>query len=351
MLILGIETSCDDTAVSVVEDGTRVLSSIVSSQDFIHVEYGGVVPELASRRHIEMIVPVTEEALKTAGISSGDIQGIGVTQGPGLVGSLLVGISFAKAVSYAKAVPFVGVGHLAAHALSAFLFDENTGDAAPPEFPFVALIVSGGHTSLMLFKDFMEYEYLGQTKDDAAGEAFDKVAKLLGLGFPGGPGIERSARHGDPNVFKFTRPYISKESLDFSFSGLKTAVLNIVKGLDNSPLFQGGAGMRLDEKSINDISAGFQEVVVDVLKTKAMRALKKTGAKTLIAAGGVACNQRLRQGLKDMCEEQGAKLFIPLPRYCSDNGAMVATAAYHLLKKGQSAGLDMNSRPNISDCA
>jgi N6-L-threonylcarbamoyladenine synthase len=313
MLILGIETSCDDTAAAVVRDGTRILSSVVASQDAIHGEYGGVVPELASRRHIEDIIPVVEEALKRANVTMDDIDAVGVTQGPGLVGSILVGLSFAKAVSYVKGKPFVGVNHLEAHPLAVFL-EEGEEKKQVPEFPFVALIVSGGHTALLSFSDFIEYRVLGQTRDDAAGEAFDKVAKLLGLGYPGGVAIDTLARDGDPEAFAFTRPYIAKGNLEFSFSGIKTAVRNVVKGLER--------------------------------KAKALWALDKTGSVNLVCAGGVACNSRLRTRLDEMAGDKGIRLFIPPVHFCSDNGAMVAAAAYHMVKKGIRGELSMNARPS-----
>jgi N6-L-threonylcarbamoyladenine synthase len=338
MLILGIETSCDDTAAAVVRDGKKILSSVVASQDEIHGEYGGVVPELASRRHIEDIIPVVTEALKRAKVTVDDIDAIGVTQGPGLVGSILVGLSFAKAVSYVKEKPFVGVNHLEAHPLAVFLDyggGEGEGPKQVPEFPFVALIVSGGHTALLSFENFIEYKVLGQTRDDAAGEAFDKVAKLLGLGYPGGVAIDTYAREGDPEAFAFTRPYIAKGNLEFSFSGIKTAVLNSVKGL----------GDNLTDETIKNLAASFQEATVDVLVQKAIWALEQTGAGSLVCAGGVACNSRLRKRLYGMAHDKGIRLFIPPLHLCSDNGAMVAAAAFHLLKKGVRGELSMNARP------
>lgn len=334
MIVLGIESSCDDTAASVLEDGRVVLSSIVSSQESIHAKYGGVVPELASRRHIETIVPVIEEALSNAGKTLGDIDGIAVTQGPGLVGSLLIGLSFAKSLSLAKGLPLTGVNHIEAHAHAAFLAEKGERGAAPG-FPFVALIASGGHTTLLHFEDATAYRVLGQTLDDSAGEAFDKVAKLLGLGYPGGAAIDRLAREGDKGAIDFPRPLASKGSLDFSFSGLKTSMLTYVKNLSGPP---SGALLR-------DLSASFQEAVVDSLVTKALRALRATGAKDLVAAGGVASNSRLRARLSEMAEEEGLGLYIPHPRYCTDNAAMVASLGFHQLEKGRLAGIDMNAKP------
>ncbi|MEE9613950.1 MAG: tRNA (adenosine(37)-N6)-threonylcarbamoyltransferase complex transferase subunit TsaD [Thermodesulfobacteriota bacterium] len=339
MLVLGIESSCDDTGAAVVRDGTEMLSSVVASQDDIHGKYGGVVPELASRRHIEDIVPVVDEALERANVTMDDIDAVAVTQGPGLVGSILIGLSFAKAVSYAKEKPLVGVNHLEAHALSVFL-KEKGEEKEVPEFPFVALVVSGGHTVLFLIEDFTRYKILGQTRDDAAGEAFDKVGKLLGLGYPGGVEIDRLAVEGgggDVKAYPFTRPYIKKGNLEFSFSGIKTAVLAEVKKAG-----EGG----LTESAVKDLAASFQEAVVDVLVRKVFWAVEATGAGSVALAGGVACNSRLRARLKEAAGEEGIKLFIPPHRLCSDNGAMIAALGYHLLKKGEYAGLDTNALPN-----
>ncbi|MBI5493258.1 MAG: tRNA (adenosine(37)-N6)-threonylcarbamoyltransferase complex transferase subunit TsaD [Deltaproteobacteria bacterium] len=334
MLILGIESSCDDTAAAVVEDGRYVLSSVVSSQDMVHAPYGGVVPELASRRHIEMIIPVVEEALSKAGVTLKDIGGIAVTQGPGLVGSILIGLSFAKAVSYTAGLPFTGVNHIEAHPHAAFLI-EGRAEKEVPRFPLVALIVSGGHTTLLHLTGFTEYRIIGQTLDDAAGEAFDKVAKLLGLGYPGGVAIDRLAKEGNRKSVEFTRPFMAKGNLDFSFSGVKTAVLNYVKG----------HGLATGPEAVKDLAASFQESVVDVLVGKALWALEATGASDLVVAGGVACNSRLRTRLTEAARDGGFRLFIPPPRFCSDNGAMIASLGYHQLKKGAFGTLDMDSKP------
>ncbi len=342
MIILGIESSCDDTAVAVVEALSdekythRVLSSIVNSQDDIHGEYGGIVPELASRKHIEDIIPVVEEALKRAGITIDQVDAIGVTQGPGLVGSILIGLSFAKSLAYSTNKPFVGVNHIEAHPLAVFLNDNEVNKPAP-NFPFVALIVSGGHTSLMLYKDFTTSELLGQTRDDAVGEAFDKVAKLLGLGYPGGRHIDRLAKLGIKDKFKFKRTLIEKNNLEFSFSGIKTAVLTEVKKLN---------GKELTEEFKQDISASFQEAVVDVLVQKALWAMEAAGTKELVIAGGVASNSRLRLALEESSRENNFNLYMPPPHYCSDNGAMIAVSAYHLLKEGFTGDLTMNAKPN-----
>ena len=339
-------------AAAVVEDGRYILSNVVSSQDEIHHKYGGIVPELASRRHLETVIPVVEEALNQAGVSINDIDAIGVTQGPGLVGSILVGLSFAKAVAYVKGMPFVGVNHIEAHPLSVFLEtgirgqgsgirNDNirppTPDPRYPVFPFIALVVSGGHTTLFKFKDFCDSEILGQTRDDAAGEAFDKLAKLLGLGYPGGAVIDRLARSGNPSAIKFTRPYISKDTFDFSFSGIKTAVLNYLKGFGKGDY----------STIINDLSASFQEAVVDVLIDKAVAACKANNIKDLSISGGVACNTRLREKLADKSRDNGIRLFLPEAKLCSDNGAMIAACAHHLLKKGGRGELDMNAMPSM----
>ncbi len=338
MIVLGVETSCDDTAVAVVEDGQRVISSVVSSQDSIHRRFGGIVPELASRMHIEAMLHVADEALKEAEITLEKIDGIAVTEGPGLVGSILIGVSFAKSVSLATGAPFTGVNHIEAHAHAAFL--SSPDNAAPlPEFPFVALIASGGHTTLLLFTDFTEYTVLGNTLDDAAGEAFDKVSKLMGLGYPGGAAIDRLAKDGDRAGFEFKRPYIAKRNLDFSFSGIKTAALNIMKNIGTAK------GLEIPEQTLKDIAASFQEAVVDVLIAKSLWALEKTGAETLVVAGGVACNSRLRQRLRQTSEGEAIRVIVPSQRFCTDNGATIASLGFFQLKKGMHASLDMNARP------
>jgi len=365
MLILGIESSCDDMAAAVVKDGRFILSSIVSTQDVIHHKYGGIVPELASRRHLETVIPVVKEALEQAGVTLGDIDAIGVTQGPGLVGSILIGLSFAKAIAYVKDIPFVGVNHIQAHPMAVFLekksgvrsqesgVNANTpnSELRTPNFPFIGLVVSGGHTTLFKFRDFCDCEILGQTRDDAAGEAFDKVAKLLGLGYPGGAVIDRLAKTGDPSKIEFTRPYISKDSLDFSFSGIKTAALHWVKGHGSRVMGQGEnklAPCPLPLAPVlNDLAAGFQEAVVDVLTDKAVSACRANNVRDLVVSGGVACNSRLREKLMAKARDNGIRPFLPDAGLCSDNGAMIAATAYHLLKKGARGGLDMNAMPNL----
>lgn len=327
--ILGIDTSCDDTSASLIEvtDGkVDVVANIVSSQEEIHAKYGGIVPELASRRHIEMIWPVVEEAL--GGTSLGEVSAVSVCMGPGLIGSLLVGCSFAKALSFAQGLPLVAVNHLEGHILSAFL------NGKIPEFPFISLVVSGGHTSLYRADGFGQYEELGRTRDDAAGEAFDKVSKLLGLGYPGGPLIDRLAKEGDPKAVAFPRAYLPG-SMDFSFSGLKTAVMNHLRGLlKENP----------DEALKKDIAASFQAAVVDVLVRKTEWAIKKESIKRLTVAGGVAANSALREKMASMAEERGVALMIPPVKYCTDNAAMVALAGYHRFERGELAGLDLNPR-------
>ena len=328
MNILGIDTSCDDTSAAVVSRGEQILSSIVSSQSEIHNKYGGIVPELASRRHIEMIWPVVDEALSAANISFGAVNAIAVCCGPGLIGSLLVGCGFAKAVGYARNIPLIGVNHLEGHIFSAFLEEEK------PEFPFLSLIASGGHTSLFIINGFGQYNELGRTRDDAAGEAYDKVSKLLGLGYPGGPLIDKLARDGDAGAFNFPRAWLP-ESFDFSFSGLKTAVKWVVgkdAGLLKNPVF------------LADIAASFQASVVDVLVKKVELAAIKTGIRTVVLSGGVASNSGLRTRMRKMADERQIKVFLPSPSLCTDNAAMIASAGYHHYISGDTAALDLNPK-------
>lgn len=329
-IILGIDTSCDDTAAAVVENGTKILSNIVSNQTEIHKKYGGIVPELASRRHIEMIWPVVDEALKTAGIKLEGLSGVAVCHGPGLIGSLLVGCSFAKALCYSKGIPLVAVNHLEGHIFSSFLEEPK------PAFPFLALIASGGHTCLYRVDDFRKYRELGRTRDDASGEAYDKVAKLLGLGYPGGPIIEKLAQDGNPEAIDFPRAYLP-ETFDFSFSGIKTAVLNYVKTI---PLHS--EPRTLNSELINDIAASFQASVIDVLVKKTEWAIRKERIKRVILTGGVAANNELRKRMKEMCDERGSEIFIPSAYLCTDNAAMIASAGYHHFKASNFAGLDLN---------
>jgi tRNA N6-adenosine threonylcarbamoyltransferase len=326
MLILGIDTSCDDTSAAVVEDGTKIVSNVVSSQSDIHSKYGGIVPELASRGHIEMILPVVDEALKEAGVSLRDISAVAVCHGPGLIGSLLVGCSFAKAACYAGRIPLVAVNHLEGHVLASFL------ESPAPEFPFLSLVVSGGHTSLYIVEDYRTFRELGRTRDDAAGEAYDKVSKLLGLGYPGGPLIDSLAQQGDPRSIDFPRAYLP-ETFDFSFSGMKTAVLNFMK-----------ANPSLSGELINDVAASFQAAVVDVLVRKTEWAVRKKWIRRVSLSGGVAANSGLRKRMKEMGEEKEVEVFIPAAGLCTDNAAMIAAAGYHHFIAGDLAGLDLNPR-------
>ncbi len=323
MLILGIESSCDETAAAVVKDGGRVLSSVVASQVDVHHRYGGVVPELASRKHIEAILPVVTDALDQAGLKKNDLNAVAVTQGPGLVGSLLVGYSFAKALAYGLDIPWVGVNHLEGHILSVFL--END----PPDFPFCALLASGGHTAIYYVTAFTEIERMGQTRDDAAGEAYDKVAKVLGLGYPGGKVIDDLAHQGDPTHIPFKRPFLDRNGFDFSFSGIKSAVHRLVQ---NDP-----EGMT---NQVADVAAGFQEAVIDVLTHKLMQAAHSRNCGHVVVVGGVAANRRLRERVSQAGAEQGIAVHIPGLALCGDNAAMIAAAGYHYLQKGRRGQLD-----------
>ncbi len=338
MNILGIDTSCDDTSAAVIADGRTVLSSVVNTQVKLHHPYGGVVPELASREHIRNIVPVVEEALSRAGLGTGDLEGVAVTVGPGLIGSLLVGLYYAKGLAFVNQIPLVGINHLEGHILSVLLEDHA------PEFPFVALTVSGGHTSLYYVKGIGDYSLMGQTLDDAAGEAFDKVAKILGLGYPGGAVLEAMARSGRKDRINFPRAFLSPESLDFSFSGLKTSVSLFVGKWQEST-------MRQEEITKNDIAASFQEAVIDVLVQKLIRAREKTGVGSIALAGGVACNTVLRKRMREEADARGIGLYFPRPEYCTDNGAMIALAGYHRILGGEKADLtiDVRSRYPIED--
>ncbi|MCG2709619.1 MAG: tRNA (adenosine(37)-N6)-threonylcarbamoyltransferase complex transferase subunit TsaD [Thermodesulfovibrionales bacterium] len=324
MLILGIDTSCDDTAAAVVENGAKIISNIVSSQTDIHKKYGGIVPELASRRHIEMILPVVDEALKAAGAGLEDVSAVAVCHGPGLIGSLLVGCSFAKALCFSKNIPLIAVNHLEGHIFSCFLEEPR------PEFPFISLIASGGHTSLYRVDEFGKYRELGRTRDDASGEAYDKVSKLLGLGYPGGPVIDKLASEGNPEAIDFPRPYLP-ESFDFSFSGLKTAVLQYLR--DASRITRN-----------EDIAASFQACMVDVLVRKTEWAIKKEGIRRVTLSGGVSANSELRKRMKEMGDEREAVIFIPSINLCTDNAAMIASAGYHHFLNKDFAGVDLNPK-------
>ena len=332
MIVLGIESSCDETAAAVVVDGRKILSSVVSSQVDIHRPYGGVVPELASRNHIRSILPVYRQALEEAGLTEERVNALAVTQGPGLIGSLLVGFSFAKAIAMVLDIPWVGVSHLTGHLNSVFL--END----PPGFPFVALLVSGGHTSLYNVRSHTEADLIGQTRDDAAGEAFDKVAKMLGLGYPGGGVISKLARKGDPKKIHFPRSYLGKSSFDFSFSGLKTAVNRYIK--EHSRELPDG---------MVDIAAGFQEAVVEVLVKKLVDAALSKGCSRIALVGGVAANDRLRSVLITDANRNGLSVHIPSLSLCGDNAAMIAATGYHFIKEGYRSKLtdDVYSRQPI----
>ncbi len=319
MIVLGIETSCDDTGVAILKDGKHLLADLLASQVKLHSVFGGVVPELAARKHLDNLLPLLHEALQTAGITLEDVDCIGVTNRPGLVPSLLMGVTFAKGLAYAAEKPLVAVNHLEAHAFAVFLEKEV-------EFPFVALVVSGGHTSLFFVEDFGKMELLGATLDDAAGEAFDKVAKLLDLGYPGGPAIERAAEEGNPGAVRF--PVAKVEGFNFSFSGVKTAVMTFLK--------------RHPDFKREDVAASFQEAVVDALVSKTMAAAAFKGARRVVVAGGVACNRRLRERFAQEAERAGVEVFFPSPRLCTDNGAMVAFVATYLFRRGETASLELD---------
>jgi N6-L-threonylcarbamoyladenine synthase len=335
MLLLAIESSCDETAAAVLEDGTNLLSSVVDSQIQVHSPYGGVVPELASRRHIETIYPVVNEALSQASIKLDQLDAIAVTQGPGLVGSLLIGMSFAKALAYVEKLPCLGIDHMAGHLLSIFLGEKH------PSFPYIALAASGGHSSIYLVNDPLSYKLLGQTRDDAAGEAFDKVSKLLGLGYPGGPIIAEKAEEGNPEAINFPRAWLETDSFDFSFSGVKTSVVNFVNQ----------ANQKNETLNIPDICASFQEAIADVLVEKTLAAAKKSGVSQVVLAGGVAANQRLRDLMSSRGQEENIAIFLPPKEYCTDNAAMIAIAGYHIFQSKKQAistiDMDVYSRSQI----
>jgi N6-L-threonylcarbamoyladenine synthase len=331
MLVLGIETSCDETAAAVLDGGRKVLGQVVASQDKIHGPYGGVVPELASRRHLEDILPVVRGALGQAGARLEDLGGIAVTQGPGLVGSLLIGCSVAKSLAWVHRIPLVGVNHLEGHIYAAFL------EEPAPTYPFLALVVSGGHTALYLVHAPRQYERIGQTRDDAAGEAFDKVAKLLGLGYPGGPIIERTARAGDPRAIAFPAAQMSDGAPDFSFSGIKTAVSLHVRR--HGPL---------GEPQVADVAASFQATVVKMLVRKTARAALRAGVRRILLTGGVAANGALRAAFEAECGARGWELFVPARALCTDNAAMIAAAGHDRLEAGERAPLTMNAIPDLA---
>lgn len=330
-LILAIESSCDETAASVVKNGRCVLSNIISSQIAIHTLYGGVVPEIASRKHIEKINQVVEAALKEADVTLDDIDAIGVTYGPGLVGALLVGVAEAKAIAYAKKKPLVGVHHIEGHVSANYI---EHPDLEPP---FLCEIISGGHTHLVIVKDYGSFEILGRTRDDAAGEAFDKVARAIGLGYPGGPKIDKLAKEGNPYAIDFPRAHMEDAPYDFSFSGVKSAVLNHLNKcrMTGEPIVEA------------DIAASFQQAVVDVLVDNAIRAAKDYHMDRLAIAGGVASNGALRAAMEAACEKEGIRFYRPSPIFCTDNAAMIGVAAYYEYQKGTRHGWDLNAVPNL----
>ena len=353
MLILGIETSCDETAAAVVEDGKTILSSVVASQLATHGKYGGVVPELASREHLRAIVPVVRLALEQAGKSLDDLSAVAATEGPGLVGSLLVGITYAKSICFAQGLPLIGVNHIEGHIHAVFLEASSSGESIA--FPALALVVSGGHTHLFEVREGFTYRLLGKTRDDAAGEAYDKVAKLLGFGYPGGPIIDQLAPHGNPNAVKFTPPKMKGNALDFSFSGLKTAVLRWVEQHDLSTEIE--ARRRLENPSLEDwlrmtprptldLLASFQRTVIDELLRRATASAEKIGAQTLIISGGVACNAGLRAAAQDA--QLPYPVFFPTPGLSTDNAAMIAAAAFPKLRQGRFDDFGLRAQANLA---
>ena len=329
--ILAIESSCDETAAAVVKNGREVLSNVISSQIELHKLYGGVVPEIASRKHIEKINPVIREALAEADMKLEDMDAIGVTYGPGLVGALLVGVAAAKAISYAKHIPLVGVHHIEGHISANYIENKDL------EPPFLGMVVSGGHTHLVMVKDYGKYEILGKTRDDAAGEAFDKVARAIGLGYPGGPKIDRLAKEGNPKAIAFPRAHVADAPLDFSFSGLKSSVLNYINSCE----------MKHQEICRADVAASFQDAVVDAIVSHTIEAAKMYRMDKVALAGGVASNSALRQAMKERCEAAGLKFYYPSPILCTDNAAMIGCAAYYEYLAGTRHGLDLNAVPNL----
>lgn len=329
--ILAIESSCDETAAAVVRNGREVLSNVIYSQIDLHTVYGGVVPEIASRKHIEKITHVVDKALKDAGLSFDDIDAIAVTYGPGLVGALLVGVSFAKSLSFSTGIPLIGVHHIEGHICANFIENKEL------QPPFMALVVSGGHTHLVKVKDYGEYEILGRTRDDAAGEAFDKVARAIGLGYPGGPKIDKVSKEGNADAIVFPKAKVNDSIYDFSFSGLKSAVLNYLNQ----------AEMKGEEICVPDVAASFQKAVVDVLTEHSVAAAKEYGFKEIALAGGVASNSALRESMEKACANNGIKLYRPSPIFCTDNAAMIGVAGYYEYIKGNRSDFYLNAVPNL----
>ena len=330
-LILAIESSCDETAAAVVKNGREVLSNVIYTQIALHTQFGGVVPEIASRKHIEKINQVIEEALSQANVTLQDISAIAVTYGPGLVGALLVGVSAAKAISFATGIPLIGVHHISGH------ISANYIEHLELEPPFVCLVASGGHSHLVVVKDYGDYEIIGRTRDDAAGEAFDKVARAIGLGYPGGPKIDKLAREGNPNAIPFPRAKVAENEYDFSFSGLKSAVLNYLNSCQ----------MKGEEVNRADVAASFQKAVIDVLVEHSLHAVKEFGFDKFAIAGGVASNSSLRAAFETECEKRGITFYHPSPALCTDNAAMIGAAGYYEYKKGVRHGYDLNAVPNL----
>lgn len=329
--ILGIETSCDETSAAVVVNGRKILSNVISTQIDLHKKYGGVVPEIASRKHVELIMPVISQALEEAGVGLKELDAIGVTYGPGLVGALLVGLSAAKGLAFAIDKPLIGVHHIEGHISANYLEHEEL------EPPFVCLVASGGHSHIVYVKDYSSFEILGQTRDDAAGEAFDKIARAVGLGYPGGPLIDKTAREGNGRAIELPRVFFPGGSLDFSFSGLKTAVLNYLNSV----------AQRGETVNLPDLCASFQQAVIDVLVQNTLRAAKSRKTAKIALAGGVAANSLLRSSMKAEAQANGMEMYYPRPVLCTDNAAMIGCAAYYELLKGNVAGLDLNAVPSL----
>ena len=332
MRILALESSCDETAAAVVEDGRKVLSSVIASQVEEHKLYGGVVPEIASRRHCEAVVPVTEQALEQAGMTLSEVDAIAVTYAPGLIGALLVGVNFAKGLCMASGKPLIPVHHLRSHIAANYL---TSPELTPP---FLCLVVSGGHTHLVEVRDYTDLRVLGQTRDDAAGEAFDKAARAMGLPYPGGIELDRRAEEGNENAFRLPHPRVDGAPLDFSFSGLKTAVINLLHN----------AKQRGEEVNLTDLMASYRKAVVDCLEENTVKAMEQTGSQKLVIAGGVSANRLLRRRLQSMSDKRHWQFYCPEIRYCGDNAAMVGAQAYYEYQAGHTAGLDLNAKPELS---
>jgi N6-L-threonylcarbamoyladenine synthase len=345
-LVLAVESSCDETGIALIEDGRLIRSNVVASQVALHAASGGIVPEVAARAHLRWIVPVLDEAWADAGVDWADISAIAVTYGPGLAGSLLVGINFAKALAWVHDVPLIGVNHLEGHVYAAWLRDPGEPERADPVFPLVALVVSGGHTFLTEMRDHLTYRLLGTTVDDAAGEAFDKVGRLLGLGYPGGPAIARAADASTARDRVFPRAWLG-DSFDFSFSGLKTAARRIIDEARHDAGLAGDPATPLPDPIVAELAWGFQDAVVDVLATKTIRAARTAGARSIVLGGGVAANTALRARLAGEAESLGVPLIVPRPALCTDNGAMIGAAGARRLVAGERAGLELDARPSL----